>query len=278
MTNNLDTTKTSMARAVAELPQPTARAVSRQVDRPLHHSPSRTGAPRAPRPDDDDEDGFFQRFRVPIIIGVLLLCGAGYAIFRKPSEAGPKPPPKAPPQQIVKIQPLPPPPPPPPKVLPPPPKQEEKKLDEAPMEKPEPKPEAVKPKPVDEPPALGTGLVGKGPGMSGLGRSGNGGGGNGTGGGGGDMFAWYASQAVSPITSALRNNSRTRAASISVVAHIWVDGSGKITRGQLMGSSGDPAVDEAIKNEVLPGVKLSEAPPAGMKMPIKLRLNARRQN
>ncbi len=277
MTNNLDTTETLTARTVAELPQPTARAVSRQIDRPLQHSPSRKGAPKPPRPDDDDEDGFLQRFRVPIIIGLLLLGGAGYAIFGKPATAKPKAPPKAPPQQVVRIQPLPPPPPPPPKVQPPPPKQEEKKLDEAPMEKPEPKPEAAKPKPVDEPAPLGTGLVGKGPGMSGLGRSGNGGGGNGTGGGGGDMFAWYASQAVSPITSALRNNSRTRAASMSVVAHIWVDGSGKITRGQLMGSSGDPSVDEAIKNEVLPGVQLSEAPPAGMKMPIKLRLNARRQ-
>lgn len=151
-------------------------------------------------------------------------------------------------------------------------------MEEAPAEKPESKPKAPEPKPkADEPEALGTGLVGKEPGMSGLGRSGNGGGGNGSGrGGSGDLFAWYAGQAVSPITQALRSNSKTRSATMSVVAHIWVDNSGKITRGQLQGSSGDPAVDEVIRNEILPGVRLSEGPPVGMKMPIKLRLNARR--
>lgn len=277
MNDQMESTDTLTAPPIAELPQPTARAVSRQVDRPLRHQSPAPNAPKPPRFDDDEEDeGFLKRFRIPLIIGVLFLGGIGYAVMGKSSEK--KAPVKAPAPTIVKIQLPPPPPPPPPKVQPPPPKMEEKKVEQAPVEKPEAKPEPAKPKPVDEPAPLGTGLVGKGPGMSGLGRSGNGGGGNGTGSGsGGDLFAWYASQAVSPITSALRNNSRTRAASMSVVAHIWVDGSGKITRGQLMGSSGDPSVDEAIKNEVLPGVQLSEAPPAGMKMPIKLRLNARRQ-
>ena len=276
MNDQMESTDTLTAPAVAELPQPTARAVSRHADRPLRHASSATSAPKPPHFDDDDEDeGFFKRFRIPLVVGVLILGGIGYAVFGKSTEK--KAPVKAPAPTIVKIQLAPPPPPPPPpKVQPPPPKMEDKKVEQAPVEKPEAKPEPAKPKPVDEPAPLGTGLVGKGPGMSGLGRTGNGGGGNGTG-GGGSMFAWYASQAVNPITSALRNHSRTRAANMSVVASIWVDSSGKISRGLLESSSGDPAVDEAIKNEILPGLQLSEAPPAGMKMPIKLRLNARRQ-
>jgi outer membrane biosynthesis protein TonB len=144
---------------------------------------------------------------------------------------------------------------------------------EKPAEKPEP---VVKPKPADEPAALGTGIKGNGAGISGLsGGSGNGGG-NGTGGNGGDLFRWYAGQAVQPVTQALRNHSRTKLASMNVVANIWVNGEGSIERARLAGSTGDTAMDAAIQNEVLPGVRLSEPPPAGMKMPIKLRLAARR--
>ncbi len=278
MHDQMDSTDTMTAFAVAEAPQPTARAVSpEKVDRPLRHTSRPANAPKRPLPpEDDDEPGFLRRFGIPMAIGAVVLGGLGYA-FSGSSETK-KAAAKPAPQQIVRIQPLPPPPPPPPKVQPPPPKVEDKKVEEVPAEKPEMKPEPAKPKPVDEPEALGTGLKGNGPGLSGLGSSGNGGGGNGSGGTRGDVFKWYAGQAVRPVSDALRAHPRTKTASMSVVAKIWVDDSARIERASLEGTTGDATLDTAIQNEVLPGVRLSEAPPVGMKMPIKLRLNARRQN
>lgn len=279
MNDTMDSTDTMTAPAVAEHPPRTARAASpEKVDRPLRHPSRPANAPKQPLPPEDDEEpGFLRRFGIPLGIGIIVLGGLGYA-FSGSSETK-KAPAKRAPAPVIKVQPLPPPPPPPPpKVQPPPPKLEEKKVENVPAEKPEMKPEPAKPKPVDEPEALGTGLKGNGPGLSGLGSKGNGGGGNGGGSARGDLFKWYAGQAVRPVTEALRMHARTKTASMSVVAKIWVDDSARITRASLEGTTGDASLDAAIQTEVLPGVRLSEAPPAGMQMPIKLRLNARRQN
>jgi TonB family protein len=63
-----------------------------------------------------------------------------------------------------------------------------------------------------------------------------------------------------------------------VEAQVWLDASGKITRATLDRSTGDATLDETLKNEVLPGIQLAEPPPKGMRMPIPLRLTARRPN
>ncbi|MEI7928292.1 MAG: TonB C-terminal domain-containing protein, partial [Verrucomicrobiales bacterium] len=76
------------------------------------------------------------------------------------------------------------------------------------------------------------------------------------------------------ISSALRANARTRSARFSIRVAIWADSTGRVTRAKLLGTSGDPGVDQAIQSEVLTGMQLSEAPPEGMPMPIQLRLNA----
>jgi TonB family protein len=57
---------------------------------------------------------------------------------------------------------------------------------------------------------------------------------------------------------------------------VWADSSGRITRAQLVGSSGNPAVDQAIRNSVLNGLQLPQGPPADMPMPINLRISARK--
>jgi outer membrane biosynthesis protein TonB len=139
---------------------------------------------------------------------------------------------------------------------------------------PEEKPEEEPPKPPDEPP-IGTNIKGDGTENSfGLG--------NAAGEGFGDRaakasrFGWYAGQVQSKISEALRNNRRTHAAELSVRARIWPDASGRITRSQLSGSTGDPSLDRAIQDEVLTGLQLREPPPAGMPMPIVLRLTAKR--
>jgi len=91
-------------------------------------------------------------------------------------------------------------------------------------------------------------------------------------------FGWYATQVQATIGDALRKNSHTRSASYSVKVRVWPDLTGRITRAQLVGSTGDPAVDQAIKNEVLTGLSLQEPPPTGMPLPIVMRFNARRTN
>lgn len=277
---NLTTENTESLRspATAAPPQPTAQSLtSAGADRPVRYSSGRSsGAPARPLPPEEPEESFLKRRGV--VIGVAAVVLGAVAYFASSGGSAPKPEvKKSAPAPVVMIKPLPPPPPPPPpKVQPPPPKQEEKKVvEEKPMDVPQAKPEPAKP--AEAP--MSTSLKGNGPSQLAYGRGGGviggtGGGGNGV---GGDVFKWYAGQAARPVQDALRMHPRTRTASMRIVASIWVDGAGKIERARLDGSTGDPALDSAIQNEVLPGVALSEAPPAGMKMPIKLRLIAQRQ-
>ena len=136
-------------------------------------------------------------------------------------------------------------------------------------------------KPPDKPaePAanVSTGIQGNGSGDFGL----SGGDGNGAIGGGnygGGQWGWYASEVQERIADALRQNIHTRNASMRIEVRIWPDSTGRVLRAQLVDSTGDQAVDNAIRNEVLTGLQLQEPPPAGMPSPIVLRLTARRPN
>lgn len=172
------------------------------------------------------------------------------------------PPPPAPP---------PPPPPPPPPSEPPPPDEEEM-IAQEPVPEDEPSPDDSAP----EPPSdldLGPGSAG------GTGPSIGGGGGNGKGIGRrapSSKFGWYAAKVQSAIREALGRNPSTRSATMSVQVKVWADTNGRITRAQLVGTSGNPAVDQSIKGQVLTGLQLPQAPPADMPMPINLRITARK--
>lgn len=185
-------------------------------------------------------------------------------------------------EEIITITPMPPPPPPPPpppKVEPPPPEDqpEEEMIAQEPVAEDEPPPEDAPP---EAPPSedLGTGIAGNGPDMGLTGKGSGGGnriGGNGRR-GGGSKFGWYAAKVQASIADAMRKNPITRNATMSgLEVRIWPDSSGRITRAQLVGTSGNPAVDQAIKNQVLTGYQL-QAPPADMPTPIVLSLNARK--
>lgn len=92
-------------------------------------------------------------------------------------------------------------------------------------------------------------------------------------GGGGTRFGLYAAQVQSGIKEALLQNNKTRTASISgVVIRIWIDNTARVTRAQLVGTTGNPSLDSAITDKVLTGLQLKEAPPSDMPMPIVLRL------
>lgn len=177
----------------------------------------------------------------------------------------------------------PPPPPPPPKIEPPKPKIEEEPKDEEMVEQEPVLENEAPPEATPElPPAedLGTNITGgSGPDM-GLTRGGGSGGGNGKIGGtgrkGGSKWGYYAAQIQTTVADALRRNASTKRARFSMQVRVWADANGRITRASLVGSSGDLAVDAAIRNQILTGLQLPQAPPAGMPMPINLRITARK--
>lgn len=143
-------------------------------------------------------------------------------------------------------------------------------------------PDAAEPPP-EAPPApsnedLGTNNSGKGGLDMGLTRGGGNGLGRNSVGGGrkGSKWGYYAAKVQTTIADALRRNSSTKTAAFSMQVKIWADSSGRITKAQLVGTSGNAAVDQAIKNQVLVGLQLPEPPPAGMPMPINMRLSARK--
>ncbi len=221
--------------------------------------------------DFDDVDSeqpppnFFRRYRVAIIVVAVLLTIVG-VIAKIASSGGTSS--RRDPITMVNLPP--PPPPPPPLQSTPPPPQEEQRMEQPMIKEDQPKSEPPK----EEPP-LGTGIKGEGPDSYGLGdKAGNGriGGDRGN----GSKWGWYASQVQSRIQEAMQRNRKTRSASLTVNVRVWPDGAGRIARAQLAGSTGDPALDGAIRDEVLTGLQLQEPPPPGMPSPITLRLMARR--
>lgn len=151
-------------------------------------------------------------------------------------------------------------------------------VEQEPVAEEEPPPEAPSP---EQPPAdLTTNLSGGNGNDFGLSK-GNGRGGNGTIGGngsgrGGSKWGWYASGVQRSISDALRRHPSTRSSSLSIQVRIWPDATGRVTRAQLVGSTGSSTLDETLKNQILTGLQLSQAPPADMPLPIVMRITARK--
>ena len=229
--------------------------------------------------DDDDEPGFFRRNLVAILFGAAAIAvGVYFLTGSKPSKSKPTRRNDVVNVGIV-IPPTPPPPPPPPKEEPPPEEKEEEMIAQEEVtpedQKPDDKPAE---KPSEEP--IGTAISGgdgSGLALGGNGRS------NGTvigggGGKGGSRWGWYAGQVQNRIAEALRGNSSTRNAAATITVKVWADSTGRISRAALGSSTGNPQIDDAIKNQVLVGLVLTEPPPADMPMPINLRITARKPN
>jgi len=215
--------------------------------------------------------------RGPVVIGVVVVA-AGVVVMWLLSGDG-APPPKQVRELTVNVI-LPPPPPPPPpeqKVV------EQKMLEQPKMIEPEikqdkpldePKPDTPKD---DAPPPgpLALDAKGEGPGDSfGLGGK-LGGHGLFGGSGGASRWGWYASMVQAQIESALRANAKTRNAVMEVRVRLWADGAGRVTRVQLIASTGDAELDGALR-EGLQNLSLREAPPTDMPMPIVTRITSRR--
>jgi protein TonB len=234
---------------------------------------------------DQDEISFFRRHRVLVGGGIALALVAVVALAIKVFTGQTSAPIKVQQMTFVKLLPPVPTATPPPQQQQPTPKPQEM-IEQKQMVEPETKPNKPDDKPKDEPkkqaPQGPLGLNMKGDGKSDsfglVGRPGGNGLLNGGGGGGGTRWGWYANQVRAKIEDALRQNRQTRDASLRVQVRIWADSTGRVTRAQLAGSTGNSAIDSAITNEVLTGLQLPEAPPSDMPMPIVLRLTAQRPN
>jgi outer membrane biosynthesis protein TonB len=98
--------------------------------------------------------------------------------------------------------------------------------------------------------------------------------GAGIGGGTGNRFAWYYSRVATDIEAAFRKVKKLSSASARVELRVWCDAEGRVSRLQLLNSTGDPGWDEAIQSVV--GTRVMRPPSADIPMPMILRLTAKR--
>jgi protein TonB len=98
--------------------------------------------------------------------------------------------------------------------------------------------------------------------------------GSGVGGGTGNRFGWFYSRMAADLEEAFRRVKKMAAASTRVELRIWTDATGRISRVQLVRSTGDPELDAAVQSVV--GLRLREPPPTDIPMPMIARLTARR--
>src|SRR5215471_19780382 len=98
--------------------------------------------------------------------------------------------------------------------------------------------------------------------------------GGGIGSGTGSRYAWYYAKIASELEQAFRKSQRLKTADTRVELRVWADSSGRITRVQLVRSTGKPELDEALQAVV--GLRLRDPPPPDIPMPMIARFTARR--
>lgn len=206
------------------------------------------------------------------IVALLLGLAIAFGIWLKDLLVSDKP--KKPPiQQITLVRP-PPPPPKPPEQKPPEP---EIKKEEVKLPDPDPTPEPEQPQQADAP--LPDGLPDGPPGgmQTDLGR------GAptlpGSGGGKGNPWAWYDAMLNDAINSAFQNalarEKELKDKNYKVVVKVWIDAQGDVTRAALVDTSGDPKVDELLKETLRNMRALREGPPPDMPQPVRIRVTSR---
>jgi periplasmic protein TonB len=204
------------------------------------------------------------------VVALLVVAAITLGLWLKDFLGDKTPPKKQPLQQITLIKP-PPPPPPPPKP-PEPVVKEEIKLSEP---EPEPMDQADEPPPG---PDLGIDAEGTGSG-DGFGLVGKKGGSDLIGGSRGNPWAWYdaiVNDAVnSAFQDALAREKGLKDKTYKVIVKVWIDASGKVSRIALVDKTGDPKVDDLLKDVMENLRALREGPPADMPQPMKIRVTSR---
>ena len=216
--------------------------------------------------------------RMPAYVGVFAILLASILAFIMLHSSKPQPPP--PPLQVTMVIIQPPKPPPPPPPLPQP-----KTIQPPKMTTPVAKPIVQSPPKMSPPkaasaPALGTSLKSNGS-SNAFDLSGNAGGNGLIGGLGGNGTCdsdcgSYQDAVSSEIRDALQKNPITKKANAGLEVSVWTDASGRVTRVAIDKSSGNSTVDDAVENQVLPGLQLSPPPPNTV-MPIIMSLTGEQQ-
>jgi outer membrane biosynthesis protein TonB len=216
--------------------------------------------------------------KMPVYAGVFGILLASILAFMLLHSSKPQPPPPPPPVTMVVIQPPKPPPPPPPMPQP-------KTIVQPKMTTPVTKPIQQSPPKMSPPkavsaPALGTSLKSNGS-SNAFDLSGNTGGNGLIGGLGGNGTCdsdcgSYQDAVSSEIRDALQKNPITKKANAGLQVSVWTDASGRVTRVAIDKSSGNSTVDDAVENQVLPGLQLSPPPPNTV-MPIIMSLTGEQQ-
>ena len=205
-----------------------------------------------------------------LVIVVLALVAYGVRMLAGEKSGKVKVAPK-----ITLLTPPPPPPPPPPKFekkIEPPKEQKEMKIDR-PVDKaptpPAPSPELKMDGPTgDGPSAFGAGKItsddlskvgnGKGPAVEATGMF--------------NPFNNYASLIKGELQRFLGKNTNLRKRRYRIEVRVWVGDGGLLKRSELVGSTGDTDTDEAIRVAMATLPAFSEAMPANMPQPIRLRV------
>lgn len=233
---------------------------------------------KAPEIEVASNRGVYLRYGAVVVVVGALFVGGWFLVM----SGSDMPPPKQV-RELTVVNIVPPPPPPPPpeqKMLEQPKVTEEAKMLEQPLdEKPPEKPadDPVKDAKNEEPPGP-LSLDAKATGPGDLFNLGSKVGGNPYGGrgGGGSKYGWYASIVQTQIEAAIRANERTKNAVMQLQFRIWADNTGRVSRVELVNSSGSAEVDAAIRNDVIGRLTLREPPPTDMPMPINVRATGRK--
>jgi protein TonB len=184
-------------------------------------------------------------------------------------------------KQVVQISVLKPPPPPPP-----PPPQEKIPEPETPKEEVKiPEPEQPQPAQDEAPPpgeqldldadasgtgdAFGLGAKKGGTDITKLGT------GTGTGGLGRDRAAWFGGLVQSHLQAQLSKIEKLRNSDYRIQMRIWFAADGKVERFELVDSTGDKSLDDAIRVAMEKVAPMRQAPPQDLPQPIRLRVTSR---
>jgi protein TonB len=169
-------------------------------------------------------------------------------------------------KKVVQVQLFRPPPPPPPEIEPPPPEIEEE------VDIPEPEPVVDAPDVPDLPGALGLDADGVA-GSDAFGLMGRKGGRDLIGGDG--RYRSYANHVKDALLDFLSTRDDVRASSYSVVVQMWIREDGQLGRYELVGTSGDTKLDQALQLALDDLSKFDMVPPEGMPQPVRLRIKSR---
>jgi TonB family protein len=95
-------------------------------------------------------------------------------------------------------------------------------------------------------------------------------------GGGGAGNGTYSQYLAYMFQRVLREDDRTKNLTFRMQASVWMTPDGKITRVEIVRSSGDDKTDQAVLVALRTAPVMDERPPASLTLPVKLDLQGRR--